>query len=121
MKKILIVDDSRTVRESLKFFLKEGGYEVIEAGDGQEALKVIDGQTCDLVITDVNMPNMDGLTLIGELRKMQDFKFTPILVLTTESQQNIMDKGKELGATGWIVKPFDNDKVLAVIKKVIGE
>ncbi|MDC7241762.1 MAG: response regulator [Spirochaetales bacterium] len=121
MKKILIVDDSRTVRESLKFFLKEGGYDVIEAGDGQEALKVISGQTCDLVITDVNMPNMDGLTLIGELRKLPDFKYTPILVLTTESQQNIMDKGKELGATGWIVKPFDNDKVLAVIKKVIGE
>jgi len=121
MKKILIVDDSRTVRESLKFFLTEGGYSVIEGVDGQDALKVLDGQTCDLVITDVNMPNMDGLTLIAELRKLKDFKFTPILVLTTESQQNIMEKGKELGATGWIVKPFDNEKVLAVIKKVLGE
>ncbi len=121
MKTILIVDDSRTVRESLKFFLTEGGYNVIEGCDGQDALSVIKGKSCDLVITDVNMPNMDGLTLISELRKLGDFKFTPILVLTTESQQNIMDKGKELGATGWIVKPFDNDKVMAVIKKVLGE
>lgn len=121
MKTILIVDDSRTVRESLKFFLTEGGYKVLEGCDGQDALKVIEGKSCDLVITDVNMPNMDGLTLLAELRKMKDFKFTPILVLTTESQQSIMDKGKELGATGWIVKPFDNDKVLAVIKKVIGD
>lgn len=121
MKTILIVDDSRTVRESLKFFLTEGGYQVIEGCDGQDALKVIEGKSCDLVITDVNMPNMDGLTLLAELRKMKEYKFTPILVLTTESQQNIMDKGKELGATGWIVKPFDNDKVMAVIKKVIGD
>jgi len=121
MKKILIVDDSRTVRESLKFFLTEGGYSVIEGTDGQDALKVLNDQTCDLVITDVNMPNMDGLTLLSELRKMKDFKFIPILVLTTESQQNIMDKGKELGATGWIVKPFDNERVMAVIKKVLGE
>lgn len=121
MKKILIVDDSRTVRESLKFFLTEAGYEVLEGSDGQDALNVIEGQTCDLVITDVNMPNMDGLTLISELKKIKEFKFTPILVLTTESQQNIMDKGKELGATGWIVKPFDNDKVMGVIKKVLGD
>lgn len=121
MKKIMIVDDSRTVRESLKFFLSEAGYEVIEGCDGQDALNNIKGQSCDLVITDVNMPNMDGLTLIGELKKIPDFKFTPILVLTTESQQDIMDKGKALGATGWIVKPFDNDKVIAVIKKVLGD
>ncbi|QEN07448.1 response regulator [Oceanispirochaeta crateris] len=121
MKKILIVDDSRTVRESLKFFLTEEGYEVIQGADGQDALNVIQDQNCDLVITDVNMPNMDGLTLIGELRKMKKFKFTPILVLTTESQQNIMEKGKALGATGWIVKPFDNEKVIGVIRKVLGD
>ncbi|MDA3955885.1 response regulator [Oceanispirochaeta sp.] len=121
MKKILIVDDSRTVRESLKFFLTEGGYEVIEGTDGQDALNVVTGQNCDLVITDVNMPNMDGLTLISKLRQMKEFKFTPILVLTTESQQSIMEKGKELGATGWIVKPFDNEKVMGVIRKVLGD
>ncbi len=121
MKKIMIVDDSRTVRESLKFFLKEGGYSVMEGADGKEALAALENTPVDLVITDVNMPNMDGLTLIGELRKSSVHKFTPILVLTTESQQSIMEKGKELGATGWIVKPFDSDKVLAVIKKVIGE
>ena len=121
MKTIMVVDDSRTVRESLKFFLKEGGYSVLEGADGQEALNILKDTAADLVITDVNMPNMDGLTLIGELRKSTNHKFTPILVLTTESQQSIMEKGKELGATGWIVKPFDSEKVLAVIKKVIGE
>ena len=120
MSKIMIVDDSRTVRESLKFFLKEGGYEVLEGADGKEALSMLQNTSVDLVITDVNMPNMDGLTLIGELRKSSNHKFTPILVLTTESQQSIMQKGKELGATGWIVKPFDSEKVLAVIKKVLG-
>ena len=120
MSKIMVVDDSRTVRESLKFFLKEGGYDVLEGADGKEALDILQNASVDLVITDVNMPNMDGLTLIGELRKSASHKFTPILVLTTESQQSIMQKGKELGATGWIVKPFDSEKVLAVIKKVLG-
>jgi len=121
MKTILVVDDSKTVRESLKFFLKEGGYNVLEGADGREALEVLKSSKADLVITDVNMPNLDGLGLIEELRKSSDNKFTPILVLTTESQQSIMEKGKALGATGWIVKPFDSEKVLAVIRKVIGE
>jgi two-component system, chemotaxis family, chemotaxis protein CheY len=121
MKTIMIVDDSRTVRESLKFFLNEGGYSVLEGSDGKEALDSLQDTDVDLVITDVNMPNMDGLTLIEELRKTSKHKFTPILVLTTESQHSIMEKGKSLGATGWIVKPFDNEKVLAVIRKVIGE
>ena len=121
MKTIMIVDDSRTVRESLKFFLKEGGYNVLEGADGKEALDNLVDKDVDLVITDVNMPNLDGLGLIEELRKTDRHKFTPILVLTTESQQSIMEKGKSLGATGWIVKPFDSEKVLAVIRKVIGE
>jgi len=121
MKTIMIVDDSRTVRESLKFFLNEGGYKVLEGSDGKEAFDILQDTDADLVITDVNMPNMDGLGLIEELRKNSRHKFTPILVLTTESQQSIMEKGKALGATGWIVKPFDSEKVLAVIKKVIGE
>ena len=120
MKQILIVDDSRTVRDSLKFFLKEGGYDVLEGSDGMEALKVLETEVPDLIITDVNMPNMDGLTLLENVRKSSEHKFTPVLVLTTESQQSIMDKGKALGATGWIVKPFNSDKVMAVIKKVLG-
>lgn len=121
MKKILIVDDSRTVRDSLKFFLKEGGFDVLEGSDGVEALKVLETSVPDLIITDVNMPNMDGLTLLKNIRTMEKHKFTPVLVLTTESQQSIMEKGKELGATGWIVKPFNSDKVMAVIKKITGE
>lgn len=121
MKQILIVDDSRTVRDSLKFFLKEGGYEVLQGSDGVEALEVLKTATPDLIITDVNMPNMDGLTLLENIRASEAHKFTPVLVLTTESQSTIMDKGKALGATGWIVKPFDSEKVLAVIKKVLGE
>lgn len=120
MKQILIVDDSRTVRDSLKFFLKEGGYEVLEGSDGVEALKVLETAVPDLIITDVNMPNMDGLTLLENVRQSASHKFTPVLVLTTESQQSIMDKGKALGATGWIVKPFNSEKVMAVIKKVLG-
>jgi len=120
LKQILIVDDSRTVRDSLKFFLKEGGYDVLEGADGVEALKVLETARPNLIITDVNMPNMDGLTLLENVRKSSDHKFIPVLVLTTESQQSIMEKGKALGATGWIVKPFDSQKVLAVIKKVLG-
>ncbi len=121
MKQILIVDDSRTVRDSLKFFLKEGGYDVLEGADGVEALKILETSQPHLIITDVNMPNMDGLTLLENVRKSSTHKFTPVLVLTTESQQSIMDRGKALGATGWIVKPFNSQKVMAVIKKVLGE
>ncbi len=120
MKQILIVDDSRTVRDSLKFFLREGGYEVLEGSDGVEALDVLKTARPNLIITDVNMPNMDGLTLLENVRNSPEHKFTPVLVLTTESQQSIMERGKSLGATGWIVKPFDSQKVLAVIKKVLG-
>ena len=119
MKTVMIVDDSRAVRESLKFFLNEEGYSVIEGEDGLQGLEKLKDHHADLILTDVNMPNMDGLTMISEVKKLDKYRFTPILVLTTESQQSVMDKGRELGATGWIVKPFDNERVSKVLKKVL--
>lgn len=120
MKTVMVVDDSRAVRESLKYFLNEEGYSVLEGQDGQEGLDLLKDNKADLIMTDVNMPVMDGLTMISKVRETDKHKFTPILVLTTESQQSVMDKGREIGATGWIVKPFDNEKVSKVLKKVLG-
>ena len=119
-KKILIVDDSTAIRQSITYILNQEGYETVEAKDGLEAFQMLEGLgKLDLVITDVNMPNMDGITLIRKTRELAAFKFVPILVLTTESQGSKMNEGKEAGATGWIVKPFSADKLLGVVKKVI--
>ena len=117
-KLILTVDDSKTIREMLSFTLKNAGFEVIEAEDGVMALKVVQGKKPDLIITDVNMPNMDGLTLIQKLRAHPDYKTTPILILTTEQTDDKKAAGRNAGATGWIVKPFDPDKLIHVIGKV---
>ncbi|WP_028972618.1 response regulator [Spirochaeta cellobiosiphila] len=119
MKKILVVDDSSAIRQSLEFVLKENGFDVITAEDGQDGLSKVKAAKYDLVITDVNMPNMDGITLVKEARSLSDYKFVPILVLTTESQDSKMQEGKAAGATGWIVKPFDNEKLLGTIRKVL--
>jgi two-component system chemotaxis response regulator CheY len=119
-KKILIVDDSKAIRESIRFVLEENGFSVLEGGDGQEGLTVLGSDSVDLIITDVNMPNMDGITFIKEARKLPANKFVPILVLTTESQTSVMDEGKAAGATGWIVKPFSSDKLMAAVNKVLG-
>jgi two-component system chemotaxis response regulator CheY len=116
---ILTVDDSSTMRQMITFTLKGAHYEVLEAGDGVEALEVAKGKKLSLIITDVNMPRMDGLTLVARLRALPEFKFTPILVLTTESDASMKQKGKEAGATGWIVKPFSPEKLLDVVGKVI--
>jgi len=116
---ILSVDDSSTMRQMITFTLKGAGYEVLEAGDGLEALEVAKGKKLSLVITDVNMPRMDGITLVQRLRALPEFKFTPILVLTTESDASMKQKGKDAGATGWIVKPFSPEKLLDVVNKVI--
>jgi len=116
---ILTVDDSSTMRQMITFTLKGAGFEVLEAGDGVEALEVAAGKKLDLIITDVNMPRMDGITLVQRLRALPQFKFTPILVLTTESDASMKQKGKEAGATGWIVKPFSPEKLLDVVNKVI--
>jgi two-component system chemotaxis response regulator CheY len=116
---ILTVDDSSTMRQMITFTLKGASYEVLEAGDGVDALEVAKGKKLSLIITDVNMPRMDGITLVQRLRALPEFKFTPILVLTTESDAAMKQKGKEAGATGWIVKPFSPEKLLDVVNKVL--
>jgi two-component system chemotaxis response regulator CheY len=116
---ILTVDDSSTMRQMITFTLKGAGFEILEAGDGLEALEVARGKKLALIITDVNMPRMDGITLVQRLRALPEFRFTPILVLTTESDAAMKQRGKEAGATGWIVKPFSPEKLLDVVNKVI--
>jgi two-component system chemotaxis response regulator CheY len=120
MATILAVDDSASMRQMVAFTLKGAGYDVTEAADGDEALRIAKSKAFNLVLTDVNMPNMDGITLTRELRSLPDYKFTPILTLTTESSQDKKMEGKKAGATGWIVKPFNPDQLLATVKKVLG-
>jgi two-component system chemotaxis response regulator CheY len=119
MATILVVDDSASLRSMVVFTLKQNGYNVVEAGDGQEALNKARGASFDLVLSDVNMPVMDGLTFCAELRKLPAFKFTPVLMLTTESSPDMKQKGKAAGATGWLVKPFNPDTLMATLKKVL--
>ena len=119
MAKILAVDDSASMRQMVSFTLKSAGHDVVEAVDGVDALAKAQGQKFDLVVSDVNMPNMDGITLIAELRKLPSLKFTPMLMLTTESAGDKKQQGKAAGATGWIVKPFNPEQLLATIGKVL--
>ena len=120
MAHILAVDDSASMRQMVSFTLKGEGYEVTEANDGQAALDIAKGKKFDLVLTDVNMPRMDGITLAKELRGLPNFTFTPILMLTTEAGGDKKQEGKAAGATGWIVKPFNPEQLLATVKKVLG-
>ena len=117
-KKVMTVDDSRTMRDMVSYTLKSAGFEVLEAEDGAKALQVLERTPVDLVITDVNMPNMDGVTLVRRLRALAHFRSTPILILTTEGGDDKKSQGRAAGATGWIVKPFAPDKLLQVISKV---
>lgn len=119
MAKILAVDDSASMRQMVSFTLKSAGHDVQEAEDGVDALNKAKAGSFDLVISDINMPNMDGISLIRELRGLPNFKFTPILMLTTESSSDKKSEGKAAGATGWIVKPFNPDQLLATIGKVL--
>ena len=119
-KRIMTVDDSASVRQMVSFTLKDAGYDVVEAVDGKDALGKINGAGVNMVITDLNMPNMDGISLIRELRGQAAYKFIPIIMLTTESQDTKKQEGKSAGATGWIVKPFKADQLLAVVRKVLG-
>lgn len=119
-KKVLVVDDSRAIRQSIAFVLEQNGYEVVEASDGVTGLAKLDENQVDLIITDVNMPNMDGITFIKRTRELEAFRFVPILVLTTESQKSVMEEGKAAGATGWIVKPFSTDKLMSAVRRVVG-
>jgi two-component system chemotaxis response regulator CheY len=118
-RRILIVDDSVMIRQMVSFTLREAGFEVVEAENGQDALNKVGKQNVDLIVTDLNMPLMDGITFIGNARALPATKFTPILMLTTESQPEMKSKGRAAGATGWIVKPFDPPKLLGVIAKVL--
>jgi two-component system chemotaxis response regulator CheY len=107
------------MRQMVRYTLEGAGYEVIQAADGVEALDLAKGRGVDLVLTDVNMPRMDGITLVKELRGLDTYKFTPMLVLTTESGPETKMRGKQAGATGWIVKPFNPDQLLATIARVL--
>ena len=119
-KHVLVVDDSSAVRQSVSFVLTQAGYSVAEAEDGVQAMDKLGDPKPDLIVTDVNMPNMDGIELVRKVRDQDETKYVPVVVLTTESQDSRMEEGKSAGATGWIVKPFDSDKLLNVVRKLIG-
>jgi len=116
---IMTVDDSASMREMVRATLTSAGYAVVEAVDGQEALDYARDNPCDLVISDVNMPRMDGITLVHELRSLPHYRLTPLLLLTTESSQEKKLEGKRAGATGWIVKPFNPEQLLATMARVL--
>lgn len=117
-KTVITIDDSMSIRETIKMTLQPAGYSVLTAEDGARGLALCERQKADLVVTDLNMPQMDGITLIARLRALPQYRFTPILMLTTESQEDKKLAGKKAGATGWIVKPFDPARLVAVVQKV---
>lgn len=119
-KTVLIVDDSASMRQLVEFTLKDAGYGVVAAINGRDAVgKVNSGSKVDMVVTDLNMPEMDGLELIRQLRKLPAYKFTPIVMLTTESQESKKMEGKTAGASGWIVKPFKPEQLVGVVQKFL--
>lgn len=119
-KSALTIDDSKTMRDMVAFTLRNAGFDVTEAENGQLGLDQISGSSFDVIITDVNMPVMDGITFTREARKTAEAKSIPILILTTESGSTIKNEGRSAGATGWIVKPFNPEKLLQVVEKVCG-
>lgn len=120
MHSILAVDDSASMRQMVSFTLKNAGFTVVEAVDGQDAWEKANSRDFQLVLTDQNMPRMDGLSLTRKLRESARFKTTPILILTTESSDEMKQQGRAAGATGWIVKPFNPERLVEVVKKVTG-
>ena len=118
-KTILVVDDSISIRQVVGIALKGAGFAVIEACDGKDALAKLSGQKINLVISDVNMPNMDGITFVTEMKKLPAYRFTPVIMLTTEGSQDKMAAGKAAGAKAWVVKPFKADQMLAAVNKLI--
>lgn len=119
-KVIMTADDSASVRQMVSFTLKQSGYDVVEAVDGRDALTKLQSTPVDMLITDLNMPNLDGIGLISGARALPSCKFIPIIMLSTESQDSKKQEGKAAGATGWIVKPFKPEQLVAVVKKVLG-
>jgi len=116
---ILVVDDSESIREVVSMGLREAGYEVIVGEDGSDGLRLLLENKVDLIISDLNMPVMDGITFLKEVRKIAMYKYLPVLILTTESQEAKKLEAKSAGATGWIIKPFVKEKLIAVVKKVL--
>lgn len=119
-KSILIVDDSASIRQVVSLTLKGAGFNVIEACDGQDALKKLTGQRVHLMISDVNMPNMDGLSFLKEVKSRAEYKFTPVIMLTTESAEDKKSQGQAAGAKAWMVKPFQPQQMLAAVNKLVG-
>jgi two-component system chemotaxis response regulator CheY len=118
-KTILIVDDSASFRQVVALTLKGAGYDVVEAGDGKDALTKLDGRKIHLIISDVNMPNMDGIAFLKQVKVHPNYKFTPVVMLTTEGQDAKKNEGKEAGAKAWIVKPFMPPQVLDAVAKLV--
>ena len=118
-KRILAVDDSPSMRHMVSVTLRGAGYEVVEAADGEEALEYARGHSVDLVLADVNMPRMNGITLVANLRTLPGYRLTPLLLLTTESSPQSKQQGKQAGATGWMLKPFHPDQLLATLDRVL--
>ena len=119
MKTVMTVDDSASIRQMVSFVLKGAGYDVVQAVDGLDALSKLKGQELHFILSDINMPKMDGLEFTRRLRAMPEYRFVPVVLLTTESHPEKKQEGKAAGATGWIVKPFSPDQLLAVAKKVM--
>jgi two-component system, chemotaxis family, chemotaxis protein CheY len=119
VKRIMTIDDSPSLRQMVALTLENAGYEVVEASDGRDAVAKLDGREYHLFVTDLNMPGMDGIELTRKLRSMPEYRFVPIVLLTTESNQEKKMQGKAAGATGWIVKPFQPADLLATVKKVM--
>jgi len=119
-KRIMIVDDSESMRMMVAFTLTGGGYEVVEASDGRGALEQLKDGPVDMIITDVNMPHLNGIELVRKVREHEESRFIPILLLTTESNESKKKEGREAGATGWIVKPFRSEQLLGAVRKVLG-
>lgn len=117
-KTILTVDDSRTIRDMLRLALLEAGYRVVQAGDGVEGLEALQAENPDAIITDINMPRLDGFGFVEQVRRHERFRTTPILILTTESDPTLKDRARAAGATGWIVKPFNPEKLTASLRRV---
>jgi len=118
-KTFLIVDDSASMRQLVSFAIKDAGFDVVVAENGKDALGKLQGSKVDMVITDLNMPEMDGIELIKQIRGLPDYKFAPIVMLTTESQEEKKQEGRQAGASGWIVKPFSPEQLLGVVKKFV--
>jgi two-component system chemotaxis response regulator CheY len=118
-KTIMVVDDSLSIRQVVGIALRQAGYDVIEGCDGADALAKLTGQKVNLIISDVNMPNMDGITFVRELKTRPAYKFTPVMMLTTESQQEKKAQGQAAGARAWMVKPFKPDALLAAVQKLV--